>query len=111
FKLIVNWYVTFAERLLVSILKIHCWPVGSHLNAVSGVVESTTSSIGPIVPVPCPVIRKVCTTAGDPIDVPLALQTRNFAGTVLFCLNTLLPSGLIGCRMACPGDPRHAPVE
>lgn len=40
---ILNRYVLFGDRVLVLTLKIHCLSVGSHRNAVSGVVESGTS--------------------------------------------------------------------
>src|SRR6185436_11926153 len=89
-------------------LKIHCLAVGSHRNAVSGVVETTASSTSVTVPVDFWISLKLLTTSGVPMERPLASQTRNLAGTVLFCLNTLLPSELMGWRMACPVESRQA---
>ena len=43
---------------------------------------------------------KAVTTPGVPIELQFASPTRNFAGTVLPALLTLLPSGLMGCRIA-----------
>ena len=40
---ILNRYVVFADKVFVLMLKIHCLSDGSHLNAVSGVVESGAS--------------------------------------------------------------------
>jgi hypothetical protein len=37
------------------------------------------------------------------MELPLASETLNFAGTVLPCLKMLVPSGLIGCRIVRPG--------
>ena len=40
-------------------------------------------------------------TPAAPIEIPLASQTRNFVGTVLPSLKTLIvPLALIGCRIA-----------
>lgn len=41
------------------------------------------------------------TTPAELIELPLASQTRNLAGTVLPCLKTLILRGsaLIGCRI------------
>jgi len=44
-------------------------------------------------------MEKLVTTPGVPIEAPFASQTRNFAGEVLFPLNTLVPLALIGCRI------------
>lgn len=54
---------------------------------------------------------KLVTSPAVPMECPAASHTRNFAGTVLPCLNVLLPSALIGCRIECPRSPRQAPVE
>src|SRR5438477_11477246 len=92
-------YVLFAWRLFVLMLKIHCCAVGSHRKAVSGVVESTvslTTVTTPLETLPC---WNDLTTPAVPIEFPFASQARNFAGTVLPCLNTLEPSALIGCKI------------
>ncbi len=91
-------------------LKIHCWLVESHRNAVSGVVETIVSLTPPGVPF-ITVEAKDWTTPACAIDVPLASQTRNLAGTVLPCLNTLVPSKLIGCKIVWPASPLHVPAE
>src|SRR5579859_663489 len=92
-------------------LKIHCCAVGSQRNWVSGVVEATGSlTASVVVAVTCFTRLKLTTTPGVPMETPLASQTRNFAGTVLPCLNTLDPSVLIGGRMACPASPSHVPL-
>ena len=93
-------------------LKIHCWSLADQRKAVSGVVEYTSSStVATTVPFTVLISLKLPTTPSVPIDAPLALQTRNFAGTVLPCLNTLVPSALTGCRIVWPAEPRHVPVD
>src|SRR5438034_1995744 len=114
-------------RLLVDMLKIQCGL--EKRNAVSGVVETTDSSIEPTPPVtlqstgwpgggcdvralhvPPPnasgivggVARATSTTADGPIG-PVPSHTVNLTGTVLPFLNTLEPSGLTGCSTARPG--------
>src|SRR5436305_13822059 len=92
-------------------LKIQSWSVGLQRNAVSGVVEYTSSStVSTLVPETVPVNLKSETTPDVPMELPPASQTRNLAGTVLPFLNTLVPSALMGCRIVCPTSPRHAPV-
>src|SRR5437763_720655 len=97
-------------RFLVLWLKIHCWAEGSHRNAVSGVVEYTASSTPP-----APSVFDHRTGAparpAVPTETPEASQTRNLTGTVLPCLNTLLPSALTGWRTTPLGDPRQVAVE
>src|SRR5216117_4086983 len=90
-------------------LKIHCWSAALQRKSVSGVVETTSSSIDGA-PATVPTSLKLMTTPGVPTELPLASHTRNFAGTVLPCLKTLVPSPLIGWRIACPGEPRHRPL-
>src|SRR5438874_2010674 len=110
-SLIAYTYVTFALRLFVEMLKIHCWFVGSHRKAVSGVVESTTSLTWlTAVPLFLWMSWNDVTTPAVPTDLPLASQTMNFAGTVLPCLKTLEPSKLIGWRIVCPAEPRQLPL-
>ena len=53
---------------------------------------------------------KLCTVPGAPMEIPLASQTRNLAGTDLWELNTLLPLAAMGGRMVCPGSPSHIPA-
>src|SRR5947208_2274086 len=103
------WFLTFTGAVLVLMLNIHCWAVGSQRNAASGVVESTASSTVVSVPVPIPIRLKEVTTPGVPIEAPFASHTRNFAGVVLPCLNTLDPSALMGCKIECPRSPSHIP--
>src|SRR5204862_3155335 len=91
---------------LVLMLKIHCCAVGSQRKAVSGVVESTTSLSCAPGSDDLPTKLKAVTTPSGPIELQLASPTRNFAGTVLPVLLTLLPSGLMGCRIACVGSPK-----
>src|SRR5204863_7105959 len=91
---------------LVLMLKIHCCAVGSQRKAVSGVVESTTSLTCAPGSDDLPIKLRAVTTPGVPIELQLASVTRNFAGTVLPALLTLLPSELIGCRIACVGSPK-----
>ena len=43
------------------------------------------------------------------MGLPLASHTVNFTGTVLPCLNTLVPSALIGGNMTCPFCPLQVP--
>src|SRR4030067_3447690 len=88
--------------------KIRRWSLDAHLNAVSGVVEKTSSSIiSETIPEIFWISLKFDTTPLIPMELPLTSQTRNFAGTVLRCLNTLDPSELIGRRISCPGSPMH----
>ena len=91
---------------LVLILKIHCCAVGSQRNAVSGVVETTSSLTTVLVSDICPISLNDVTTPDVPIELQFASVTRNLAGTVLPALFTLLPSGLIGCKIACVGSPK-----
>src|SRR5919204_2264738 len=95
-------------------LKIQSWSVDDQRNAVSGVVESIVSSIGYATPLTAVVSLNQSTTFGTavvgPTELPFASQTRNFAGTVLPCFHTLVPSALIGCRIVWPAEPRHVPV-
>src|SRR5437879_477986 len=87
-RLIRNVYVLPDVRLLVAMLKIHCWPDASQRNATSGMsvpVISLTLSIVPrtalnMLNVP-PVPAK--TAAGFEMEAPDAPQTRNFTGIVL----------------------------
>src|SRR2546430_1864108 len=88
---------------LVLMLKIHWSPV--HRKAVSGVVEMTSSLTTALGSDDCAISLKEVTTPGVPIEVQFASVTRNFAGTVLPALFTLLPSALIGCRITCVGSP------
>src|SRR5262249_25982325 len=91
-------------------LKIHCCADGSQRNALSGVVETTASSVGlGLSPAETPTSLKLVTTPVAPIETPLASHTRNFAGEVLFALNTLVPSALIGCRIWCARSPMQIP--
>src|SRR5438445_13649306 len=95
-------------------LKIHCCPLGSQRNELSGVVESTASStLATTVPLMICVRLKLVTTTGVPTELQLASKTQNLAGTVLPCLNTLVLSALTGCRIVWPGvrEPftRHEP--
>src|SRR5713101_8231820 len=101
-----------ADRFFVLTLKIHCLSVASHLNAASGVVE-TTSSLTDVVIVPLIVWTRKndLTTPGVPTEIPLASHTRNFDGTVDFCLNTLVPPASIGCRIWWPASPLHIPAS
>src|SRR5881392_3475834 len=91
---------------LVLMLKIHCCAVGSQRNAVSGVVETTSSLTTVLVSDICPISLNDITTPGVPIELQFASATRNFAGTVLPALFTLVPSGLIGWRIAWVGSPK-----
>src|SRR3990172_4864175 len=89
-------------------LKIHCWSADDQRNAVSGVVEKTSSSIiSETSPEIFWISLKFDTTPLIPMELPLTSQTRNFAGTVLRCFNTLDPSELIGRSISCPGSPLH----
>src|SRR5438045_5225450 len=88
---------------LVLMLKIHWSPV--QRNAVSGVVDMTSSLTNALGSDDCAISLKEVTTPGVPIEVQLASVTRNFAGTVLPALFTLVPSAFIGCRMLCVGSP------
>src|SRR5260221_10630998 len=91
-------------------LKIHCCPVPSQRNVVSGVDETTSSLIVALAgSAPAAKVPKSATTPAVPTATPLASHTRNFAGTVLPFLNTLLPSGLIGWRMLCVLAPIQTP--
>ncbi len=71
-------------------LKIHCFAVASQRKAVSGVVETPVSlsvaSAGSVTEVTKP---NDLTTSAMPLELPLALQTQNLAGTVLTSLKTL----------------------
>src|SRR5215510_9553997 len=97
FNVILYTYVLPAVRFFVLILKIHCWSLALHRNAESGVVETTSSfTVDEVVPAMTWTSLKDATTPAVPIDTPLASHTRNFAGTVLPCLKTLLPSALMG---------------
>src|SRR3954468_11071006 len=87
-------------------LKIHWSP--DHRKSVFGVVESIGSLTVDSVPLTVWICWKEATTPGVPIELPLASHTRNLAGTVEPCLNTLLPSALIGCRIVRPAAPRQA---
>src|SRR5436190_3392502 len=100
FKLIRYVYLTPAFMPLVLMLKIHCCAVGSQRNVVSGVVETTFSLTVALWSDMVPISLKDVTTPGVPIELQFASATRNFAGTVLPALQTLLSSALIGCRMA-----------
>ena len=91
-------------------LKIHCLAPASHRNELSGVVESTDSLTSARAAAIVWTNRKPETTPGLPIEFPFESQTRNFAGTVEPCLNTLDPSVLIGCRIAWPGAPLQMPA-
>ena len=75
------------------------------------VKSGTTSSAVVTVPPMVWTSLKLVTTPGVPTDIPLASHTRNLAGTVLFCLKTLEPSALIGCRIWWPISPRQTPVS
>src|SRR5207237_5997034 len=87
-RLIRNWYVCPDVRLVVAMLKIHCWLDASHRNAASGLsplVVSFTASTVPrtalsIVNVP-PVPAK--TALAFEMDPPEAPHTLNFTGIVL----------------------------
>src|SRR3990170_5782110 len=95
----------------VLMLKIHCWSVDDQRNAVLGVVDSTSCGSSTVfIPEIVRISLKLSTTPIFPMEVPLASQTRNFAGTVLPCLNTLNPSESIGRRISRPGSPLHKPV-
>src|SRR4029079_9273455 len=83
----------------------------SQRKAVSGVVDTTVSLIGPSVPGATRTPEDEVTTPGVPIETPLASQTRNFTGIVLPCLNTLEPSVLTGWRTVCPAPPAQVPDE
>src|SRR5438270_721769 len=109
-RVIVYVYLVPALRFFVFKLKIHCWAVGSHRNAVSGVVESGVSFGVTFGAALVPVSRNDLTVPAAPIETPLVSQTRNFAGTVLFCLNTLVPSALIGWRITWPASPLQVPA-
>src|SRR5438034_1998274 len=84
-RLIRNWYVCPDVRLVVAMLKIHCWLDASHRNAASGIsplVVSFTASTVPrtalnMVNVP-PVPAK--TAAELEMAAPDAPHTRNFTG-------------------------------
>src|SRR5881296_1450809 len=91
-------------------LKIHCWSVALQRKSVSGVVDTTDSSSAPAEAVLFTSL-KLATTPAVPTEFPFASHTRNFAGTVLPCLKTLDPSAFTGCRIWCPGDARHMPLE
>src|SRR5437899_8780994 len=91
---------------LVLMLKIHCCALGSQRKAVSGVVEVTSSLIVAFGSEDCAISLNIVTTPGVPIELQFASPTRNLAGTVLPALQTLLPSALIGCRIARVGSPR-----
>src|SRR5438552_9003388 len=91
---------------LVLMLKIHCCAVGSERKAVSGVVEITSSLTTALGSEDCPISLNAVTTPGVPIELQFASVTRNFAGTVLPALFTLLPSALIGCRIVCVESPK-----
>src|SRR5262245_5654250 len=88
-------------------LKIHCCADVSQRNVVSGVPEIGSSLMITPGADDCPMSLNGVTTPGVPIETPLASQTRNLAGTTLPCWKTLVPSGLIGWRMAWPGAPRQ----
>src|SRR5260370_10663328 len=94
--------VAFFGRFLVLRLKIHCRPAGSQRKLLSGVVEMIVSFTVLMVPLVVPVIAMVVTTPGVPTELQLASKTMNFKGTVLPCLNTLVPSALTGWRITCP---------
>src|SRR5438445_13240290 len=87
-RLMRNWYVCPDVRLVVAMLKIHCWLDASHRNAASGIsplVVSFTASTVPrtalsIVNVP-PVPAK--TALAFEMDPPEAPHTLNFTGIVL----------------------------
>ena len=65
-----------------------------------GVLDSTGEfTVLTTVPSRMPVIEKPFTTPAAPIETPLESQTRNFAGTVLPCLKTLVPLPEIGARI------------
>src|SRR6266516_2896678 len=89
-------------------LKIHCWSVADHRKVESGVVESTGSlTVESTVPLIVWTSRNELTTPAVPIEFPNASHTRNLAGTVEPCLNTLVPSAFTGCRIVRPGEPRQ----
>src|SRR5205085_9944650 len=93
-------------------LKIHCCPEASQRKLLSGLVEVTASStVCVIVPFTIRTRLKAATTPEFPTEFPFASQTRNLAGTVLPCLNVLVPFALTGCRIAWPKSPRQAFTE
>ena len=87
-RLILNVYAVAASRLDVPILKIHCWPDASHLNAASGISFAEASLTMVICArtalsiVNCPPVPAK-TAAGVAMDWPEASQTRNLTGMVL----------------------------
>src|SRR5438105_666791 len=95
-------------EFFVLTLKIHCRAEESQRKAVSGVVETTVSSIAAAVP-GLWMIWKLVTRPEVPIETPFASQTRNFVGIVLPSLNTLEPSALIGWRIVWPASPSQVP--
>src|SRR5689334_18881064 len=103
--------VRLVDRFFVLRLKIHCCAVESQRKAVSLLVEMMSSvTFCCTVPLRTWYRMKEETTPGVPTDTPFASHTRNFTGTVLFCLNTLVPSALIGCRTWWPASPSHMPA-
>jgi len=63
---------------------------------VSDDVELTDSSTSAVVPLKICASAKLDTTPAVPMDILLALHTRNFAGTVRPCFQTEVPSALMG---------------
>ncbi len=79
---------------------------------MSGVPESTVAfTVLTAVPAMVPMIENPATIPGVPTGTPFASHTRNFAGTMLPCLKTLVPAGAMGGKIWCPGSPLQEPVE
>src|SRR5438128_6362996 len=87
-RLIRNWYVCPDVRLVVAMLKIHCWLDASHRNAASGISPLVVSFTAASVPrtalnmVNVPPVPAL-TAAGLQMAAPAAPHTRNFTGIVL----------------------------
>src|ERR1700686_272000 len=92
FRLMAYTYVLEAPKGFVLMLKIHCWPLGSHRKLLSGVVDVTVSSTAvELVPWRICTRLKLVTKPVLPTELPKASHTRNLAGTVLPCLKVLVP--------------------
>src|SRR5881227_1722905 len=87
-RLIRKVFVLGDARLVVAILKIHCWPDESQRKAASGISVPAASLMLSMVPRTALNIVKVPpvpakTALGLEMEAPEALQTRNFTGIVL----------------------------